>query len=409
MQDAASQDELRITAARLARLSVLQELTAAAVALANPAASVDRFLQQVAERMGCVAVLWIARDASRVITLQAAAGVSRQARMLPIAPTESDLANAVLPYPELDAPDVTCWRLPLPGIDRRDHCLWMCVPREVASSTHLERLAQRIAETLESALTHRALYTDLEQSYFELERTQRALVIRERLAALGEMAAAVAHEVRNPLGAIFNSLATLKKVISEDPESTATLLTIVEEEAGRLNTIISDLLDFAKPGGLAPEDMAIDKVLEATVEAAEAGHVIPGDVVLEVQVEEGLPTLALDGRLMVRALLNVLSNALQESPRPGRVVMSAKMRTPAHANELVIAVADEGRGIEEEVRDRIFEPFFTTKSAGTGLGLAIVKRIVEAHGGRIDVESMPAAGTTFRLVLPIVKVSRQAG
>lgn len=392
-----------IAEVRLARLSVLQELTAAALELANPSASVDDFLQHVSERLGCVAVLWLGNEEGEGVVLRAAAGISRQSRQLQIgAGFEGEEGGGVaVPYPELASKDLERWELPLPHIAGRRHCLQLYFSRlSQTPPREFDAMARRVAEVFQSAIVHRSLYLDLQRSYHELERAQEALVVRERLAALGEMAAAVAHEVRNPLGAIFNSLATLKKVVPEEPDSAGRLLSIVEEEASRLNRIVTDLLDFAKPGGVRLHESSVGEVISATIEAAHAARIVPSDVMLEVQIDDDLPTVGLDGRLMRQALLNLVANAVQMTPGPGRVVVHAFARD-GDGPQLCISVIDEGPGIEAEARDHIFEPFFTTKSSGTGLGLAIVKRIVEAHRGRVEATSHPARGAVFTVVLPV--------
>jgi len=397
-----SESELSIPEMRLARLSVLQELTAAALELANPSASVDDFLQHVSERLGCVAVLWLGVAEGQGGVLHASAGISRQARQLEIESGPGGLAGLILPYPELMAADLERWELPLHHIDQRTQCLCLYFSRlSQRPPREFDAMARRVAEVFQSAIAHRSLYLDLQRSYNELERAQQALVVRERLAALGEMAAAVAHEVRNPLGAIFNSLATLKKVVPSTPESAGRLLDIVEEEASRLNRIVTDLLDFAKPGGVRLQESSIDEVLMATVEAAHAARFVPSDVSLEVRIDDDLPMVNLDGRLLRQALLNLVANAVQMTTAPGMVVAHAFARGHGADRELCIAVTDEGPGIEPEARERLFEPFFTTKSSGTGLGLAIVKRVVEAHQGRVEVTSRRTGGAVFTVVLPV--------
>jgi two-component system sensor histidine kinase HydH len=396
-----AQAELNITEMRLARLSVLQELTIAALELANPDASVDGFLQHVSERMGCVAAVWISQKHGATIELLAAAGISRPARELEIAPSDLPLGDVALPYSELQRAELKRWALPLNSIDESEHCLVLFLWRNSrAAQPGLEAMARRVADIFESAIRHRNLILDLQRSYDQLEKTQRTLVVRERLAALGEMAAVVAHEVRNPLGAIFNSLATLKKVVPQKSEAPG-LLAIVEEEARRLNRITMDFLQFARPGGAQLHETEVQGVISATVEAAIAAGMIPAEVELAVHVDAGLPCVHLDGRLMHQALLNLLDNAVQASPRPGRVQVRAALRHAGAAHELCIEVVDAGAGIPPEAHDRLFEPFYTTKPSGTGLGLPIVKRIVEAHRGRVEVVSSGAGETVFSVFLPL--------
>jgi signal transduction histidine kinase len=387
---------------RLARLSVLQELAVAALELASPRASVDDFLQHVSERMGCVAALWLGCSEGRSIELLAAAGISRQARALPIEAGAGKGCNDVrLPYPALDDDRLRRWLLELPQLGGEHHLALYFGPDSRAAHLTLESMARRVADVFQSAIAHRHLYVDLQRSYHELEKAQQANVMRERLAALGEMAAVVAHEVRNPLGAIFNSLATLKKVAPADEGNALELLGIVEEEASRVNRIIMDLLEFAKPGEAQLEKAPIDVVIDAVVDAADAARMVPEGIEVSANVEDDLPAVGLDVRLMRQALLNLVQNAIQVSPIPGRVLVRASSRVEEGRRQVCVSITDEGPGVEAEKRKRIFEPFFTTKGSGTGLGLAIVERIVDAHHGRIDVDSPPGSGATFTVVLPV--------
>jgi signal transduction histidine kinase len=253
--------------------------------------------------------------------------------------------------------------------------------------------AAAIANQLAVAVENARLYDDLRHSYLELARAQAQLVQRERLAALGELSAVVAHEVRNPLGVIFNSLGSLKRLLKPEGDARM-LLDIVGEEADRLNRIVGDLLDFARPSTPALRPEALDRLLEDAVGAAVAEN---RDVLVERDIELGLPPVSIDARLMRQAVLNVAVNAVQAMPRGGTLVVRAR-RDGAWAR---VEIRDSGPGIPDEIRHRIFEPFFTTKASGTGLGLAVVKRIVEGHGGEVAVASDPGSGAAFTIRIPL--------
>jgi signal transduction histidine kinase len=251
-----------------------------------------------------------------------------------------------------------------------------------------------IANQLAVAVDNARLYEDLRRSYAELERAQQQLIQGERLAALGELAAVVAHEVRNPLGVIFNSLGSLRRLVR--PRGDARMLfDIVEEEAERLNRIVGDLLDFARPSTpeLRPEQL--ERVVEDAVGVA-LGQQASG-IMLARELDPAVPPVTMDARLVRQAVLNVAVNAVQAMPRGGRITV----RTRREGAAALLEIEDTGAGIPEEVRERIFEPFFTTKASGTGLGLAVVKRIVEGHGGTVSVRSAPGAGTVFALRFPL--------
>ncbi|WP_242393604.1 GAF domain-containing protein [Anaeromyxobacter oryzisoli] len=260
------------------------------------------------------------------------------------------------------------------------------------SPAEVERAAA-IANQLAVAAENARLYEDLRRSYAELAQAQRQLIQQERLAALGELAAVVAHEVRNPLGVIFNSLGSLRRLLRPHGDAKM-LLDILGEEADRLNRIVGDLLDFARPSTPLVRAESLERVVDEAVAAALAQH----STAIELHRETGdLPLVSLDARLVRQAVLNVAVNAVQAMPRGGVLTV----RTRREERSALVEIEDSGAGIPDEVRSRIFEPFFTTKASGTGLGLAVVKRIVEGHGGEISVRSRPGAGTTISLRFPL--------
>jgi signal transduction histidine kinase len=254
--------------------------------------------------------------------------------------------------------------------------------------------AAAVANQLAVAAENARLYEDLRRSYAQLSRAQQQLVQGERLAALGELSAIVAHEVRNPLGVIFNSLGSLRRLVRPTGDAKM-LFDIVEEESDRLNRIVGDLLDFARPSTpeLRPE------LLGRVVEDALGAAVLPQAARIEIvrELDPGLPPVPIDARLVRQAVINVAVNAVQAMPRGGRLTLRALRDDDA----AVVEIEDTGAGIPEEVRGRIFEPFFTTKASGTGLGLAVVRRIVEGHGGDVSVRTTPGTGTTFVLRFPL--------
>ncbi|ADO75825.1 GAF domain-containing protein [Stigmatella aurantiaca] len=267
-------------------------------------------------------------------------------------------------------------------------------PRQFTPS-ELER-ASAIANQLALALEQARLIEDLKKSYAELARAQQQLVQRERLAALGELSAVVAHEVRNPLGAIFNSVATIRRMVGPFHPSLP-LVDIVGEEADRLNRIVDDLLNFARPPSPSPMPVPLRKLLEDVVRGAMADA--SNNIRVEWALEPDVPPVLADERMIRQAFLNLAINSVQAMLQGGTLRVGAR-RVPGPRHEVQVEFTDTGSGIPSDVRARIFEPFFTTKAKGTGLGLALVKRIVEAHAGSVSLESQPGQGTTFRLLLP---------
>jgi len=261
----------------------------------------------------------------------------------------------------------------------------------------MERAAA-IANQVAAAVENARLYEDLHKSYTELTRAHEKLVHKERMAALGELAAIVAHEVRNPLGVLFNSLGSLRKLIQPEGDAQV-LLDIMSEEAERLNHIVSDLLDFARPISPALRTERLEPILDDVL-AATTGTAVEGIEVVR-DVASDLPAVPIDARLVRQALLNLVTNALQAMPRGGTLRLQARSETDDQGQWVRMDISDTGPGIPEELRARVFEPFFTTKATGTGLGLAVVKRIVDGHRGKIAVTSEPGQGTTFTLWFPL--------
>lgn len=233
----------------------------------------------------------------------------------------------------------------------------------------------------------------LELSLHALRDTREALVRRERLAALGEMSAMVAHEVRNPLAVIFNVVSTLRRDALSAQQST--LVGIVDEEARRLNRLVSALLEFARPGELRRATTALAPLLHSAAESALATAGEGSPSALEVTVTPDAQAAEVDAEMLRRAVVNLLVNALA-SPGCTRVALGACVADGA----LEVAVRDDGAGVPEPARAKLFAPFFTTRPAGTGLGLAIVRNVALAHGGTVTYTDTPGGGATFTLRLP---------
>ena len=227
----------------------------------------------------------------------------------------------------------------------------------------------------------------------DLAEARATLLARERLAALGEMSAVVAHEVRNPVGVIFNALATIKKGPAADPTQ-RDLLAIVEEEAHRLKRMVTNLLDFAKPRRVSVSAVDAHALLHGVADGTRAAGSPEDDVVVEVS-----PTLVIpcDPELMRQALMNLVTNALQAEGRRSPVLLRAHVED----QRIALEVIDDGAGIADGDERRVFEPFFTTRPTGVGLGLPVVSRVVEAHGGELRYRKTLGGGSTFDIRLPI--------
>ena len=234
---------------------------------------------------------------------------------------------------------------------------------------------------------------------------ERALARQERLAALGHLAAGVAHEVRNPLNAIGMGIQRLQGEFSPvaGAEEFRHLCTIIRGEVARLNTIVQDFLQLARTPALQRAPVAVATLLHEVALLMETEANVHA-VSFTLQVPEGLPSLCVDWQQLKQAFLNLLLNAIQATPPGGAVQVSVT----AEADAVRIAVIDSGSGIAPEIMDRIFDPYFTTKPQGTGLGLPMALRIIQAHGGTLDVSSAIGEGTTVEVRLPIAMPGPEA-
>ena len=240
----------------------------------------------------------------------------------------------------------------------------------------------------------------------QLEERER---LRDRLAALGEMAAAIAHELKNPLAGIEVMAGLLRRQVPDSPDLQGLLNDIINETK-LANAIVLEMLEFVRPIRLEMERTSIAQVLHDAVTMAES-MVSRRAVAVTMSVEAHLPLIQGDHNQLTRLFTNLLTNAFEALDGTGTVSITAAAGQPEEDHSgtadahpvptIVIEVADNGPGVAPEITDRIFNPFFTTKPQGSGLGLAIVRKIVDAHDGRIDVTSTREHGTCFRVTLPM--------
>jgi signal transduction histidine kinase len=245
-------------------------------------------------------------------------------------------------------------------------------------------------------LRTKAAAAQLAESNRTLREMQASLRRSERLAALGQLTAGLAHELRNPLGTIRASAEMLAKPATQQKlEIAQELAGYIASEVDRTNSLVSRFLDFARPLELhaSMSDLrdTLDQAAEQVLARAESKH---------VSIDKHYPDRPLefsfDSDLLTVAVLNLLQNAVDASPPQGTVIITAA----GHGNEARIIVADQGPGIPPEHLESIFNPFFTTKSNGTGLGLALVAKIVDEHQGKISVHSQLGSGSMFEISLP---------
>ncbi len=384
----------------LARVAAVREpaakpRTSAKPATRQPAGIVsDRFYRRIVASMRN-GVLAITRDGRLVIMNEVAY------RILNLKPRTSDLGR---PFSEVLAPHHDMLRI-LSGAfeltnlpNRAEFCLGQS--RKVIGYT-LSLIADDRGRTVGAAMFFKDL-TRVEQ----LEERER---LRDRLAALGEMAAAIAHEVKNPLAGIEVMAGVLKRQLGDHPDAQVVLTDIIKESK-MANAIVLDVLEFVRPIRLQLENVDVRAVVHDALATAEA-HRTRDDIRVSLLVPDDLPPLSGDQAQLRQVFVNLITNAFEALGTGGTVEIGGFQYTaeddqaggePQPTRLVAIDVGDDGPGISAEMADRIFSPFFTTKPRGTGLGLAIVRKIVDAHDGRIDVMPRPGGGTRFRVTLPVV-------
>lgn len=221
------------------------------------------------------------------------------------------------------------------------------------------------------------------------------LIRADRLAAMGELTAGVAHEVRNPLGIIRASVQLVEDA-HDDPVRVADATRIIKQEIDRLDRVIKALLDFGRPSTPTLRAISIDDVVDDVVLFTRQ-FAVQAQVKITTEYAADVPLVVADADQLKQVLVNLVSNAVQAMETTGGSIC---VRVWSDDAFVFISVADTGPGIEPEVMERVFDPFFSTKDGGTGLGLTIVHRIIDQHGGRIEVMSAPGEGTRFTVALP---------
>jgi two-component system, NtrC family, sensor histidine kinase HydH len=248
-----------------------------------------------------------------------------------------------------------------------------------------ERMRKRVLQ--ETAEQMARLYAELQDNFERMKRV-------ERLYALGQLSAGLAHEIRNPLASIEGAATVLQRQPASE-ERRAEFLQIIQKECRRLNLLLTNFLNFAKPPAPEYKTIVVEQMFDAVIMLAE--HAIPGNsIVLRKQFAANLPPVECDPEQITQVLVNLTINAIQAMPKGGEILLS----TQPGDRYVAIQVRDEGSGVSEQDRERIFDPFYTTKEFGTGLGLAISHQIVQQHGGNLTARRNSGRGMTFTVQLP---------
>lgn len=249
-----------------------------------------------------------------------------------------------------------------------------------------DRERKRKAELQQTAMQLSKVYQELNESF---EQVRRA----DRLSAVGQLAAGLAHEIRNPLASIDGAAEVMQA--AKCPEEVQWETTsIIRNECARLNRLLSNLLDFARPK--QPEWRPVDlaRVVDSVVSLVK--HSAGKNIEFIERIDEHLPPLLADEELITQALLNLAINAAQAMPNGGQISLKVENKDDG----ILLSVRDQGTGIEANHMDRIFDPFFTTKASGTGLGLSVVDQITRQLGGAVNVKRNEDRGMTFSLFFP---------
>ncbi len=256
------------------------------------------------------------------------------------------------------------------------------------------RLLSVIANNFSVAMDNAQLYRDLHTQMQKLKDTQEQLVQAAKLAAIGELAANIAHEINNPLTSVLGYAELMRE--EEDIESIMRDLEIIESESLRARDIVQQLLEFSKKWPLKISKVDINRLLKEVIDLVSLNLRDSGIKIIEDFSH--IPQISADANQLKQVFLNLINNAVQSMPNGGTLSIS----TARIDTSVMVEVSDTGTGIPDNVAQKIFEPFFTTKKdRGTGLGLPISYRIIKKHGGKIEVKKRVDKGTTFRVILPI--------
>ena len=260
------------------------------------------------------------------------------------------------------------------------------------------KLLTAAGRQLALAAENSKLLSDLQNSFRKLLDTQEELIRSERLAAVGQLSATMAHEIRNPLATIFSAISQIRKY-GKVEGTFATLLDIAEEEASRLNRMVSGLLDFARPREPSFEMRRPFEVVSGVLQDLRERDDIPQNVEIRIESQVNDLEISIDPDMTQYAVSALISNAIWAVEEDGGEIVVKILAVKGLPGSAVIEVEDNGMGIPADVLSKVTTPFFSTKPSGTGLGLPTAMRIAEDHGGTLKIDSVQGSGTTVQLLL----------
>jgi len=255
---------------------------------------------------------------------------------------------------------------------------------------------QTLANQAAIAILNAELLYKERKAYTELQKTQEQLIQAEKLSTIGKLSAAIAHEIRNPLGAILNSIGVLRRDVPFEGVHKE-LIQIVLEETDRIKQIIDEFLIFARPRKPSLQCVDLKKEIRNETSIIKKNGDLFKNIHFEISCPDGI-FVTVDPHQIREVFENIFMNAAQAMNNGGKISLSVLPNNSTQ--ELQIIISDTGNGIPQKIIDHVFEPFFSTKNNGTGLGLPIVKRIIEEHSGTIRIESTPGKGTQVIITLP---------
>ncbi len=261
-----------------------------------------------------------------------------------------------------------------------------------------------VVENRRQVARYQALSETLEETNRQLQRAEAEARRSERLVALGQMSAGLAHEIRNPLNVIKGSAEMLAEKLKTSEPLAGELAGYISSEVNRLNALVVRFLDFARPSHLDLQPQKIDEIVERALESVQA-HLPNSKVRVERHYAPGLPTIAADAQLCERIFINLIQNAFQamessDQQRENVLRLSVEPESSNGCKGVGVTVADSGPGVPAELREQIFNPFVTSKQEGVGLGLALVAKFVDDHRGSIRLDNNLGPGASFHVFLP---------